>query len=99
MKNTNLLHIQASGQRIEYFQSTQMHCRISEGFKIPLHSNVQWGMAFKMLNHAHKLCQLIGVFLTSANEMYGPITMLCHNNHLVKHIPWTTFKLLDIDWS
>ena len=36
--------------------------------------------------------------MTSADEMYGPITTLCANNHLVKHIPWSAFKLSDRDW-
>jgi hypothetical protein len=52
-----------------------------------------------MLERAHKLRQPIGLFLTSADEMYGPITSLRHNNRLVKHIPWTAFKLSDVDWS
>jgi hypothetical protein len=42
--------------------------------------------------------QPIAVFLTSADEMYGPITTLRHNNRIVKHIPWTAFKLSDQDW-
>jgi len=31
--------------------------------------------------------------------MYGPITTLCRNNHIVKHIPWSAFKLADEDWT
>jgi hypothetical protein len=30
--------------------------------------------------------------------MYGPITTLRRDNRLVKHIPWTAFKLSDRDW-
>ena len=30
--------------------------------------------------------------------MYGPITTLQREGHLVKHIPWTAFKMLDRDW-
>jgi hypothetical protein len=40
----------------------------------------------------------MALFLASADHMYGPITMLCRDNCLVKHIPWTTFKLADPDW-
>jgi hypothetical protein len=40
----------------------------------------------------------MGVFVTSANEMYSPITTLRANNCLVKHIPWSAFKLSDRDW-
>ena len=40
----------------------------------------------------------MGVFVTSADEMYSPIATLHSNNHLIKHIPWSAFKLLDRDW-
>ena len=43
--------------------------------------------------------QPIAIFLTSADEMYGPITTLCHNNCVVKHIPWSAFKMTDNDWN
>jgi hypothetical protein len=36
----------------------------------------------------------MGLFMTSADQMYGPITMLCHDNCLMKHIPWTVFKMM-----
>jgi hypothetical protein len=36
--------------------------------------------------------------VTSADEMYGPITTLRANNRLVKHISWSAFKLSDRDW-
>ena len=38
------------------------------------------------------------VFVTSANKMYGSITTLRANNCLIKHIPWSAFKLIDIGW-
>lgn len=53
-----LPQIQASGQRIEYFQSTQIRCGIPEALKIPLHSNIRWGTAFKMLDQAQRLHQV-----------------------------------------
>jgi hypothetical protein len=34
----------------------------------------------------------------SADELYGPITTLRHNNRLVKHIPWNAFKMGERDW-
>ncbi|KAF8963734.1 hypothetical protein BDZ97DRAFT_1642765, partial [Flammula alnicola] len=37
---TLAIKIQASGQRIEYFQSTQIRCGLPEALKIPLHSNI-----------------------------------------------------------
>jgi len=30
--------------------------------------------------------------------MYGPITTLRHDNRVVKHIPWSAFKMSDQDW-
>lgn len=42
--------------------------------------------------------QPIALFVTSADEMYGPITMLRRDNHVVKHIPWAAFKMVDHDW-
>jgi len=56
--NNIYAQIQASGQRIEYFHSTQIRCGIPEALKIPLHSNVRWGTAFKMLDQANKLRQV-----------------------------------------
>ena len=41
----------------------------------------------------------MGVFLTSANEMYGPITTLWHNNRVAKRIPWSAFMLSINDWE
>ena len=52
------LQIQASGQCIEYFHSTQIRCGFPQGLKIPLHSNIRWGTAFKMLEQANKLRQV-----------------------------------------
>jgi len=40
----------------------------------------------------------MGLFVTSADQMYGPITTLHCDNRLVKHIPWTAFKMTDLDW-
>jgi hypothetical protein len=52
------MQIQASGQHIEYFHSTQIRCGLPEGLKILLHSNIRWGTAFKMLEQANKLRQV-----------------------------------------
>ncbi|KAF8958255.1 hypothetical protein BDZ97DRAFT_1668780, partial [Flammula alnicola] len=37
-------------------------------------------------------------FLTSADELFGPITTLRRDNRIVKHIPWSAFKLGGQDW-
>jgi hypothetical protein len=61
--------IQASGQRIEYFHSTQIRCGLPEALKIPLHSNIRWGTAFKMLDQANKLRQVwITYFITYSSR-------------------------------
>ena len=39
------------------------------------------------------------MFLASADEMYGPITTIRRENWLVKHIPWSAFKMADRDWT
>ena len=57
--------IQASGQRIEYFESTQLRCGLEVPLKIPLHSNIRWGTAFKMLDQSHKLRQVSNQILSS----------------------------------
>jgi len=31
--------------------------------------------------------------------MYGPITTLRRDNRVVKHIPWSAFKMTDADWN
>ncbi|KAF8797347.1 hypothetical protein BYT27DRAFT_7125851, partial [Phlegmacium glaucopus] len=46
---TLAIKIQASGQRIEYFQSIQIQFKFTEALKIPLHSNIHWGTAYNML--------------------------------------------------
>jgi hypothetical protein len=30
--------------------------------------------------------------------MYGPITTIRRDNRLVKHIPWSAFKMVELDW-
>ena len=43
------IKIQASDQCISYFERLQVECRIDKPLKILLHSNVQWGTAYGML--------------------------------------------------
>ena len=68
-----------------------------------------------MLDQAHRLRQVfltlsifyffsfylkpIGLFLSSADEIFGPITTLRRENRVVKHLPWSAFKLADSDWQ
>jgi hypothetical protein len=50
--------IQSSGQRIEAFEKLQLECGITDPLKIPLHSNVRWGTAHRMLHVAYKVRQV-----------------------------------------
>lgn len=43
--------------------------------------------------------QAINLFILSANQLYGPITTLRQNGHVIKKIPWTVFTLSDSDWA
>ena len=52
---TVAIKIQASRQRIEYFNKLQVQCNIKTPLKIPLHGNTRWGSAFSMLDRAYKL--------------------------------------------
>ncbi|KAF8461319.1 hypothetical protein DFH94DRAFT_640945, partial [Russula ochroleuca] len=38
-------------------------------------------------------------FIASADERFGSITTLRRDGHIVKHIPWSVFKLSELDWS
>lgn len=93
------LQIQASGQRIEYFETAQMQCGVTRPLKIPLHNNTRWGTAHGMLNRAFELQQSVNLFTSSADALFGPITTIRTNGRLVKHIPWTAFKFTDTDWA
>jgi len=59
-----MLHqIQSSGQRIEAFDKLQLECSVTDPLKIPLHSNIRWGTAFRMLSVSYKLRQVKWVIL------------------------------------
>jgi len=55
---TLAIKIQASGQRIAYFEWLQKECGIDTPLKILLHSNVRWGIADGMLAHSYNLQQV-----------------------------------------
>ena len=50
-----VIKIQSSRQRIAYFEWLQTECGIKTPLKIPLHSNVRWGMADGMLARCYDL--------------------------------------------
>lgn len=93
------LQIQASSQRIEYFNQLQTDCDINPPLRIPLHSNVRWGSAHNMLTRAHALQQPINHFISTADQRFGPMTTLRKNGKVIKHIPWGAAKMSRADWQ
>ncbi len=61
---TIAVKIQASPQRVEYFEKLQHQLGIEPALKIPLHSNVRWGTAFTMLDRAYQLREVSHNLLT-----------------------------------
>lgn len=39
------------------------------------------------------------MFISSADELFGPITSIRRPGHPVKHIPWTAFTIKSSDWE
>jgi len=56
--HTLAIKIQSSGQWIVYFERLQKDCGINIPLKIPLHSNVHWGIADGMLGQSYQLRQV-----------------------------------------
>lgn len=56
---TLAVKIQASDQRISYFERLQTECGITKPLTIPLHSKIPWGTAAGMLGRAYQLRQVI----------------------------------------
>lgn len=54
--------IQASGQRIEYFEKLQLQCKFNQPLRIPLHSNIRWGSAQRMLERSYKLRKVCSIY-------------------------------------
>ncbi|RDB23356.1 Zinc finger BED domain-containing protein DAYSLEEPER [Hypsizygus marmoreus] len=96
---TLVIKIQASGQRIQYFEKLQIECGNPRTRKIPLHSNVRWGTAHDMMDGADNLRSSVNLFISAADELFGPITTIRREGHVVKHIPWAAFKLSETDWD
>ncbi|KAF5368777.1 hypothetical protein D9615_010411 [Tricholomella constricta] len=96
---TLAIKIQASGQRIQYFEGQQLECGITKPLKITLHSNVRWGSAYNMLDRAYKLRQAIDLFTSGADRLYGPITTIRSNGRITKKIAWSAFTLTSADWA
>ncbi|KAG2356940.1 hypothetical protein BDR07DRAFT_1380476 [Suillus spraguei] len=61
---------------IEYFKTLQQNSGIDKVLKIPLHSNIQWGTADGMLSRAYALRHPINLFISTADKLFGPITII-----------------------
>lgn len=61
---TLIIKIQASGQCIAYFEHLQKECGVDVPLKLPLHSNVHWGMVAGMLGQAYDLQRVCTSLLT-----------------------------------
>ena len=51
-----------------------------------------------MLDHAYRVQQAIKLFVAVADELYGPISIICRDGRVFKKIPWSVFKIADEDW-
>ncbi|KAH7903215.1 hypothetical protein BJ138DRAFT_1020984 [Hygrophoropsis aurantiaca] len=52
-----------------------------------------------MLNRAYILRQPINLFISTADQLFGPITTIRRHGRVVKHILWTAFTLKEADWE
>jgi hypothetical protein len=43
--------------------------------------------------------QAINLFVASADQLYGPITIIRQDGLIIKKIPWSAFRLLENDWK
>jgi len=41
----------------------------------------------------------INLFISSADQLFGPITVLRRDGRVFKKIPWTAFALSESDWA
>ncbi|KAH7904063.1 hypothetical protein BJ138DRAFT_1186766, partial [Hygrophoropsis aurantiaca] len=77
----------------------KLKCAIEVPLTIPLHSNIRSGTADGMLSRSYQLHQPINLFISSTDELFGPITTIRRHGRVVKHIPWTAFTFLPSDWQ
>ncbi|KAH9024998.1 hypothetical protein EDB83DRAFT_2230815 [Lactarius deliciosus] len=51
-----------------------------------------------MLDRAYCLQQAVRLFVAAADELFGPITVLRRDGQVFKKIPWSAFKITEMDW-
>lgn len=96
---TLAVKIQASSQRVEYFENCQGICGIAPPRKIPLHSKTRWGSAAKMCKRGYELRNPIDMYIDQADRLFGPITTIKKSGKTVKKIEWKAFKLSPAGWA
>jgi hypothetical protein len=57
----------------------------------------QWFKLYLLITPS--ISQPINLFISSADQLYGPITVLRRDGRVVKNIPWSAFALSDVDWA
>jgi hypothetical protein len=57
------------------------------------------GTGIQVVLITHSISQPINLFISSADQLYGPITVLRRDGRVVKNIPWSAFALSDVDWA
>jgi hypothetical protein len=48
---------------------------------------------------SNDISQPVNLFISSADQLYGPITTLRREGRVIKHIPWMAFALDTLDWD
>ncbi|PIL25949.1 hypothetical protein GSI_11703 [Ganoderma sinense ZZ0214-1] len=94
--------IQASGTHKQEFQRLQL-ANLADGqtkaLVIPLHNNMHWGSALKMLSWMHYLQVPVNLFVESADHLFGPITKVRHQGEATVSIPWHAFEIKSEGWK
>ena len=95
----SLWQIQSSGQHIKYFKKLQLECKIDNPLKILLHSNTQWGTAYKMLDCSYYLCQ-VSSSLTSRYDI-EILWIMCRQliSLLPQQIDYMVVLLCTLQWT
>jgi hypothetical protein len=50
------------------------------------------------LDCTYRVRQAVRLFIAAADELFGPITILCHDGQVFKKILWSAFKITELDW-
>jgi len=62
-------------------------------------SSVRWEFHDPITEQWNDSLQPINLFISAADEIFGPITVTQTKGKVIKKIPWSTFRLSDNDWA